>query len=304
MNWDDLRIFLAIVRAGNLSAAAKALQVTQPTVGRRLRILEEDLGARLFDRLPDGFVPTPAGSDLLPMAEAMEKTAFAVDRHQAAFSQDAVGTVRISVWEIFAQFLSRHLAELSDHLPGIEIELDVTHVHRDLSRREADLLIRECLPQNPGLVARKVASYAFAVYGTRDLVERYPAAHNESRYELCPWIGYDEEHAYFQNQTWLLERLGERRAVVRANDGMVLHELVRQSVGLGVLPCFAGDGDAGLLRLTPPLEEISRSLYLVVHRDLKRSPAVRAVMDALIEIYRRETPRLLGRREAVMSATA
>ncbi len=294
MNWDDMRVFLAVARSGSLSAAAKALCVTQPTVGRRLRLLEESLGAQLFDRLPDGFVPTAAGNELLPMAQEMERVALEVDRRQATFSEDASGTVRVSVWETFAQFLCTHVARISQRLPSIEIELAVSHVQPDLIRREADLLVRECLPQNPNLIARKISSYTFAVYGSRELVARFPAAYDERRYEACPWVGFDEEHAYFHNQTWLLGRLGPRRAYVRANHGLVLHELVRQSVGLGVLPCFAGDAEADLVRLTAPLAELARPLYMVVHRDLKRSPAIRAVMDELIDIYRQETPRLMG----------
>lgn len=294
MNWDDLRIFLAIARDGSLSAAAKSLRVTQPTVGRRLRTLEETLGARLFDRMPEGLVPTAAGGELLPLAEAVEQAAHAVDRRQPALVEEARGTVRLSVWEIFGQFLADHLIELRQRLPEIEIEISVTHSRANLVRREADLLIQECLPENPGLIARKIASHTYAVYGERTLVARYPAATTEARFRDCPWAGYDEDHTYFPNQAWMLERLEDRNAAIRVNNGIMLHEAVRKGAGLGVLPCFAGDQDPALVRLTPPIDELTRKLHLVVHQDLRRSPAVRAVMEVLIEIYRREQPRLLG----------
>ena len=174
MNWDDLRIFLAVAREGSLSAAARALKVTQPTIGRRLKGLEDALRTRLFDRLPEGFVPTEAGVELRPLAEAMERDALAVDRQRAAFTQEARGVVRISVWETFAQFLTDHLTELRMQLPEIEIELSVTHILADLMRREADLLIRECLPKNPGLVARKLGNYAHAIYGARAMGDIEP----------------------------------------------------------------------------------------------------------------------------------
>lgn len=297
MHWDDVRIFLAVARAGNLSAAAKRLKVTQPTVGRRLKGLEQTLGARLFDRLPDGFQPTAAGTELLPLAEAMERTALTVGRRQLAFAETARGSVRISAWEVLAQFLTNHLTELRARLPDIEIEIAVEHIHANLTRREADLLVRECLPENPGLVARKVGRYTFAVYGSRDFVAAHPESRGDARYQACAWVGFDEDHAYFHNQSWLLDRLGGRQPAVRTNNGMVLHQSVCVGTGLGVLPCFAADADPALVRLTAPIGELRRDLHLVLHRDLRRSPAVRAVINALAEIFRRETPRLLGERE-------
>ncbi len=295
MNWDDLRIFLAVSRDGNLSAAAKSLQVTQPTVGRRLKGLEESLSARLFERLPDGYVLTAAGAELLPLAEAMERTALTLNRKKAAFAEGVSGSVRISAWETFTHLLTDQLGELRARLPEIDIEIAVNHNYANLSRREADLLIQECLPENPSLIARKLAAYSFAVYGARDYVTRDPAALTEARYDDCAWVGFDEEHAYFHNQTWLLQKLDGRFPAVRTNNGLVLHDAVRKGAGLGVLPCFTGDRDEILVRLTPPLDELTRKLHLVVHQDLRRVPAVRAVMDLLAEIFQRETPRFLGR---------
>ena len=302
MNWDDMRIFLSVARSGSLSAAAKDLRVSQPTVGRRLKGLEANLGARLFDRLPDGFAPTTAGAELLPLAEAMEKTALAVDRRQPALAEGARGTVRIGVWETLGHLLTKHLADLRRRLPEIEIEISVSHLHANLSRREADLLIQECLPDNPSLVVRRLAAYSFAVYGARDYVAANPAALGEARYEACQWVGYDEDHAYFHNQSWLLDRLGGRQPEFRCNNGIVIYEAVRKAAGLGVLPCFTGDSDSGLVRLTPPVEALVRDLHLVVHPDIRRSPAVRAVIDALAAIFKAEGDRLLGQDEAAVQA--
>jgi DNA-binding transcriptional LysR family regulator len=278
MNWDDLRVFLAVARRGSLSAAARELKVTQPTVGRRLKSLEERLSARLFDRLPDGFVLTAAGAELLQLAETMESAADAVERRQAAFADSVEGTVRLSIGEVMAQFLTDHLSELRARLPAIELELAVAHVSANLSRREADLLLRD-----------------FAIYGARNFVEAHPAARGAARFGDCAWIGFDEEHGYFPGQKWLLERLEGRVPALRVNNAMVLHDAVRKGAGLGVLPCFAADRDPVLARLTAPLPEVTSPQHLLVHRDLRRSPSVRAVMDALAELFKRETPRLLGR---------
>ncbi|MDP6343300.1 MAG: LysR family transcriptional regulator [Alphaproteobacteria bacterium] len=297
MNWDDLRVFLAIARDGSLSAAARHLKVSQPTVGRRLAALEDSLSARLFDRQPDGFVLTAAGSELLPMAEAMEQAADAVDRKQAGFADHLRGTVRLSIYEIMAQFLTAHMWALRERLPDIEVELSVAHIGANLSKREADLLIRECLPESPGLIARKLGRFAYAVYGANDLVGRQPMAHGDGRYQACPWVGFDEDHTYFAGAKWLLERRQGRPTEIRVNNGMVLHDLVRKGAGLGILPCFAGDADRALVRLTPPLADVQSSHHLIVHRDLRRVPAVRAVMDAVTGLFEDQAAALAGRSE-------
>jgi DNA-binding transcriptional LysR family regulator len=204
------------------------------------------------------------------------------------------GTVRLSVMEAMARFLAEFMRELRDRLPEIEIELAFTHLGANLSKREADLLIRECMPDNPGLIARKLGELSYAVYGEVGLVEHNPAARGAARYRDCAWVGYDDEHSHFTDQQWLLERLEGRVPAVRVNNGLVLHEAVRRGAGLGVLPCISGDWDPALVRLTPPVAELDSTQYLIVHRDLRRTPSVRAVMDELVVLFQREAPRLVG----------
>ena len=133
-------------------------------------------------------------------------------------------------------------------------------------------------------------------------MQRNPVALTEGRYEACAWVGYDEEHAYFTQQKWLDQKLAKRAAAVRVNNAIVLHNAVRNGAGLGVLPCFAGDKDATLVRVTPPLPEIASTKHVIVHQDLRRVPSVRAVMDELIDLFKREAPALEGRTYARTSA--
>lgn len=294
LSWDDMQVFLAVAREGNLSAAARKLKVTQPTVGRRVRALEKSLSARLFDRLPDGFVPTPAGEELLPLAEAMENTAAAIQRRQATLADRVSGTIRLSVFEISAQFLTEHLPELQARLPEVEFEVAISHQNANLSKREADLVLRACLPENPALIARKLGSISYAVYGEAGLVRRFPAARTDARYRECPWVGYDDAHSHFDTQEWLAERLEGRPPLVLVNNGLVIFDAVRKGAGLGILPCFTADGDPALVRLTPPLTELDRDQHLIVHPELRRVPLVRAVMDELIELFKREAAVLSG----------
>lgn len=302
LNWDDMRVFLAVARKRSLSAAARSLKVTQPTVGRRLRALEETLAVRLFDRLPDGFAPTSAGQELIPLAEEMERTAEALQRRQASLADRVSGTVRVSVTELTAQFLADQIAGLRERLPDIELEIAVSHLSANLSKREADLVLRECLPDQAGLIVRKLGDFRYAVYGSVDFVRNHTVAMTEGRYTECDWVAFDEQHAYFTQQKWLAQKLGNKAAALRVNNGSLLHSVVRNDGGLGVLPCFIGDRDPSLVRVTPPLTEIVSTKHIIVHPDLRRVPSVRAVMDELVDLFRRETSLLLGRTYAGPSA--
>ena len=163
-DWDDLRVFLTLAREGNLTAAARRLHVSHPTVARRVRGLEESIGARLFDRLPDRFVLTAAGEELLADTEAMERAAESIQRRSAGLGDTSHGTVRLSAGESTAGFLAMHLPRLRRGLQCIEIELSASHMLANLSRREADLLIREQVPDLADIVARKLGRVAYAVY--------------------------------------------------------------------------------------------------------------------------------------------
>ena len=293
LDWDDLRVFLAISNEGNLSAASRVLNVSQPTVGRRLKALEDNLGTRLFDRLPDGMALTAHGEQLVPLARDMETAAGAILRHQASFSEEVRGTVRLSMYEQIAQFFVQYLPTLRARYPEIEIELAIAHHSASLSRREADLLIRECLPDVPDVIARPLGHYHYAVYGARDYVKSNPQALGEERYQACDWVGFDDEHTRFIGQDWLREKLIDRRLNVRSNNGVVLLDAILEGSGLGVLPCFVGDHEEALQRLELVPGE-GATLYLLVHKDMRKSPAIRLMMDAVIELFAEHTRVLHG----------
>ena len=142
MNWDDLHVFLNLARTGKLTAVAKQLDVSHPTVARRVKALEQSIGARLFDRLPDRFALTEAGEGLLGDAEAMERAAESIHRRSAGLTDPAHGSVRLSANEAMTGFLAHHLPRLRQSLQCVEFELTAPHMLANLSRREADLLIR------------------------------------------------------------------------------------------------------------------------------------------------------------------
>lgn len=291
-NWDDLRVFLALAREGTLTTAARALGVSHPTVSRRVSALEKQIGARLFERLPDRFVPTSAGEELLADTEAMEKAAHSIHRRSAGLSDTVSGTVRLSAEEATAALIARYSAELRSKLPQIEFEVISSHTLANLSRREADLLIREQVPELGGIVARKLGRVSYAIYAARGFpVKRStPAA-----LAALPWVGFDDDHIRMSGQSWLLDYRGGRRPEIRGNNWLVLHEATRTGAGLTVLPCFLGDPDPALKRVGGIIADVFADQWLLVHRDLRALPRVRAVMDAVIDLFQRERPLLEGR---------
>ena len=279
MQWDDLRVFLAVAQAGSLRRAARALGFGQPTVIRRLRQLEESLGTRLFERTPDGHRLTKGGQHLLPMAQGVADAATVIDRRRMAFGDDSGGVVRLTTGEWVGRFLAPRLAGVADTHRDLTVELNESHLEPDLDRRESDLYVRHGLPARGHLVRVGLGTISAAIYGATHLVEALPAARTDARWRACPWVAYDAPHEYFRSMAWLMERLGDQRPRVRASRFSLQVEAIRSGAGLGILPCFLGDADEGLVRLTAPIAELGADYWLLVHPDLKAVPRVRRVSD-------------------------
>lgn len=294
VQWDDLRVFLAVAQAGSLRRAARALGVGQPTVIRHVRELEHSLGSRLFERTPDGHRLTRAGESLLPMAQGMADAATAIDRRRIAFADHAGGVVRVAAEEWVARFLAPHVAGLAGTDPDLTVELVETHNEPDLDRRQADLFLRHGLSARGHLVRVGLGTIAAAIYGTRALVDKNKAARTEARWRGCPWVAYDAPHEYFRSMAWLMRHLGEHRPRVRANRFSLQLEAIRAGAGLGILPCFVGDADATLVRLTAPIEELGADYWLLVHPDLKNVPRVRRLMEWIRATFKEARPALQG----------
>lgn len=296
-DWGDLRVFLTLARAGSLTAAARQLQVSHPTVARRLRTLEAAIGARLFDRLPDRYALTVAGEELLADVEAMERAADSIRRRSAGLGDTAHGTVRLSAGEAMTGFIAGHLPRLRRNLQCVEFELVASHTLANLSRREADLLIRDQVPDLASLVTRRLGRIAYAVYGQRGMPVPAAAGGEEGRAALrrLPWIGFDDDHNYMPGQAWVLDLLEGARPAMRVNNWLVLQEAVRGGAGVAVLPCHRADPDAGLQRIGPVLADVAADQWLLVHRDLRALPRVRAVMDALVALFQEQRALLSGR---------
>jgi DNA-binding transcriptional LysR family regulator len=299
MDWDDLRVFLTLAREGKLTNVAKQLDVSHPTVARRVKALEAAIGTRLFDRLPDRFVLTPAGEELLADAQAMERAAESIHRRSPGLTADtAHGTVRLSADEAMTGFLASHLPRLRRNLQCVEFELVASHMLANLSRREADLLIRDQVPDLASLLTRRLGRVAYAVYAAATLG---PVGTAREDLRRMSWVGFDDDHNYMPGQSWMQELLAGARPAIRVNNWLVLRDAVRAGAGVAVLPCYLGDENPGLRRIGPVLEEVAPDQWLLVHRDLRTLPRVRAVIDALVALFQEERATLEGMRTGAKS---
>ena len=296
MHWDDLKVFLAVAQAGSLRRAARALKLGQPTVARHVRQLEKDLGMRLFERTPDGHRLTPGGQSLLPLGQSMADAATSIERRGAAIGDDGHADVRIATHEWVARFLAPHIKDLAEGPPEISVSLAEMHQEPDLDRHEADIFIRHGLPARGHLVRLGLGTIAAAIYGARTYVEKHPEARADARWRRCAWVAFDAPHEYFRTMAWLRERLGDRTPRVRASRVALQLEAIRAGAGLGILPCFLGDADASLERLTPPIDDLAADYWLLFHPDLRGVPRVRRAADWAVALFKAERPVLRGAR--------
>jgi DNA-binding transcriptional LysR family regulator len=286
LDWDDARVFLAVARHGSLRAAGRALGLSQPTIGRRLAAFEATFGGpTLFDRLPEGLRLNAAGEALLPAAEQLESAAWTLERRRAAASPALSGTVRVSVGEWAASFLARCLAGASGagFPSGITLELVETQQTANLARREADLALRHHPPESGDLYVTKAGVFACAVYRRAGTIGD-------------AWVTYPEEQAHYPTARYVHERLRESGSLValRASNMAMQFAAIRAGAGRGVLPCFIGDAEALLERITPPVPEIAAEYWIIVHRDLRRAACVRAVIDWIHRLFDERRHELAG----------
>jgi DNA-binding transcriptional LysR family regulator len=278
MEWSDLRIFLAIARAGTLGGAARKLALTQPTMGRRLGALEAALGQRLFQRTPAGFVLTDEGTLLLSHAERIEEEALAIERKLAGQSQQLEGTLRITSSDWFGtHVLAPVLAEYANRHPGVTLELLTDARLLSLSRREADVAFRIRPFDEGDVVSRKLLHMRYAVYQQEGLP--VPVAGDGTGSTL---LALESSFAGLPDDSWLPSMLPRARIALRSNSRDVQARLCAQGTGIAVLPTPLGDATRGLQRLDLGAEPPGRDTWIGYHRDLRGLSRLRALLDLVV----------------------
>jgi DNA-binding transcriptional LysR family regulator len=272
-DWEDIRHFLAVAQSGTLSAAARNLKVDHATVSRRLAALEAALDVRLVDRLPRSCRLTAIGRQVLERATEMEAGAHGIARLAKAAHAPLVGRVALSAPPVLVtHLLAEHLAHFRSEYPDIRLSLSAQGLQVSLSRREADVAVRLVRPGEAGSVARKIGTMQFGLYAHRSYAHLAVP-------ERWQFIAFDHGYADMPQQRWLLGIAGDRPVACELNH--IGEHLIAARAGVGVagLPCFLGERDHDLIRIYQDVPSFARDIWLVVHRDLRKTPAVRAVMD-------------------------
>ncbi|MEE8244600.1 MAG: LysR family transcriptional regulator [Pseudomonadales bacterium] len=289
MEWDDIRIFLALVRAGSVRAAAAKAGVSHSTVARRVEAFETRLGVKLFDRLPSGYVLTGAGEDLLEVAENVENELDGVQRRLVGQDRRLAGVIRVTMVDVIAtHLLMPNLTEFRELYPDIELQVVITYEPLDLTRREADVAIRFVKTPPDHLIGHRLATVANAAYATQDYLDNHDLADPTS----VSWIGFGLPSPF---PKWVKESDYPHVPAKGVFDSMLLQlQAARCGMGIANLPCFIGDPDPDLSRLPPGEPRSGYDLWLLRHRDTRSTARLRVFSEFIAEAVSSYRPLLEG----------
>lgn len=286
-DWNNTRAFLVTAEEGTLSAAAKALELTQPTLSRQVAALEAEMGVTLFERVGQRLVLTESGLELLEYARSMGNAAMQFSLAATGQSLQLEGSVVVSVGELDAVFrLPKIIAKLKRKEPGIDIEVVVTNETSDLKRREADIAIRSFRPTQNDLIVKKLGEEVIWLYGTQDYLQQLPQFAEINELTNIQIIGFDRSNAVSEvlNQKgWQLTK--ENFRLITSFQLLQL-ELCRQGLGLIFFPQDMGDKDPRLVRAFEQRGPVIKlPVWLVCHQELRTSLRVRRVFDFIAEEF-------------------
>ncbi len=272
INWNDLRYVLALAREGSVSGAGRALSVEHTTVARRISALEKQLGSRLFDRLPNGYVMTQVAEKLYPHALSMEELIQVADREVFGMDEQLSGNLKLTAsYDVFSRLVTPKLSKFTDKYPGIVLELLSSSGLANLSDRQADIAVR--LSPNPPeyLIGRKVLPLGHGIYASAKYLNK-----KRSTDTLVLW-----EHEQ-KTPEWVADHFPKARVAIRANEILSMMETIRNHIGIGRLPCYVGDSEPTLRRLDLKLTPSTWGIWVLSHVDLRSTARVRVCREFLM----------------------
>jgi len=272
-----MRVFLAVARHGSLSAAARALSVNHATIARRLHALEADLGEKLLERRPEGYVLTAAGGYALEAASEMERAADALTRGSGDGAP--AGLVRVNAPPaLAAAFLTAGLAGIASRHTALDIDLATSLRSVSLERHEADIAIRVGRPEDGDVIARQLGSIGYGYYGTEGACGRWDA-------KAPVFVGFDEADAHLPEALWLSRHFPRARLAFRASNQHAQAIAARSGVGIALLPHYIGRAEPSLRPCAIGPVPVPRDVYLLTRRRDRHSPAIRLVAEEVIGLF-------------------
>lgn len=274
MNWDDMRFFLALAREGSVSGAGRALEVQHTTVARRIAAFEEQLGSRLFDRMPSGYALTQVGENLMPHALGVEELVYAADREVLGMDAQLSGSLKLAAsYDVFSRLITPKLHQFTEQYPAIELELVSSTGLVDLGSRQADLALRLSPKPPEQLIGREVVHLSHGVYASKKYLSK-----KRAQEQLILWP-HDKD-----KPEWVVDHFPGARVAARTSEIMTMMEAVKNHLGLARMPCYVGDAEPTLLRLDVTLTPSNWGVWVLSHPDLRTTSRVRACREFLIEI--------------------
>ncbi len=282
-DWNRARAFLVTAEEGSFSAAAKALDMTQPTLGRQVSALEQELGVALFERVGRGLQLTPNGTELMEHVRAMGDAAGQLSLAATGRAESLAGSICISATEVQAAFvLPGIVAKLRVAHPGIQVELVASNATTDLKRREADIAIRSYRPTQADLIARKLGDHHASLYATPDYIASLGRLQSAADLGRACFIGFGENEPFLQGLKAMGLPVTSTNFAVSTDNQLVQWALVKQGVGIGVMADRVGESEPAVVRVLDCLPPFPYEVWLVAHRELRTSRRMRTVFDFLV----------------------
>jgi DNA-binding transcriptional LysR family regulator len=283
-DWNRARAFLVTAEEGSLSAAARALDMTQPTLGRQVSALEEELGVSLFERVGRGLNLTPSGLDLLEHVQAMGQAATRLSLVASGHSQEIAGKVCISASEIHAAYLLPSIVnKLRKEQPGIIIEIVSSNNPSDLLRREADIAIRSFRPTEAELISKKITDVEAPLFAAKTYLNKLGIPKTIDDLKNSEFVTIGDVDTFMKGLKQFGVELTEKNFPVQTGSHIVHWELVKQGLGIGIVPMDIGDAEPLVERVLPDLKLMSFPIWLTSHRELRTNKRIRLVFDFLAE---------------------
>lgn len=268
MEWDNIRFFLAVARTGTLTVAAEHLQYSVSTLHRKINSYEEEIGAKLFRKGPKGYQLTHAGEMLLPYAEEIEETVLAATKQIVGHDNEARGQVRVTLPLGLMPILVPYLVEFSNQCKGIQTILQADDLILNLER-ETDIALRMTSNPNPSAVGRRLCDIVWCLYTSGSPSANLPWVH---------YVGLDQTPAV----QWRKRIHGQIQPMMQVQNVPGMYAVLGNIEALGLLPCFIGDPDPRLTRMSEPFPDQHHQLWLLIHAELRRAARIRAVVDFIV----------------------
>ncbi len=284
IGWELYRSFLAVLKEGSLSGAARALGVAQPTVGRHVAALEKSLRLALFTRSQTGLIPTDAALSLRSFAESMQSTAAALERAAASQGAGVRGTVRVTASDVIGvEVLPPIVAALRDSHPDLTVELVLSNRVQDLLRREADIAVRMVRPRQELLVARRIGQIEVGLHAHQRYLAQYGTPRSVADLAKHSLIGFDQATAFVRSASKALAGWRREAFALRTDSDLAQLALIRSGAGIGACQVPIARRDDALVRILPKQFSLPLETWVTMHQDLRDSPRCRVTFDALVK---------------------